>query len=77
MRSKGDGCRANLQGQKLKDTYTKDIQCYPDDLWGSLKELKMGEGHNKTCAVERTLAAMWKICGQRTEYRLQFLGATV
>ena len=37
---------------------------------GIYKEFKMGEGHSETCAVERALASMWEICGQRTEYRL-------
>ena len=36
-----------------------------------LKNLKWEKGIVKqTCAVERALASMWEICGQRTEYRL-------
>lgn len=67
----GDGCRANLWGQKLNDLYAKDIQCYPEDLQRPLKDFEIGEGHGKICSLERTLTAMWKVacrvCGQRTD----------
>lgn len=43
---------------QLNDLYTKDIQCHPEGLQGSLKELKIGEGHGTIYVVGRTLAAI-------------------